>query len=157
MQRGHGGRSSATPERTFPGLRAGAGLAELASPFAGMRLSKKVLKKCIDIENRNLVSPAPGSEQTKDFYPVGSLSARTLVTTKTNETPGEKEHTIHVSTQSTQNVSLMRTRSGSLAAVPARVPSHPAYAGVLCALPQVQAAQIHAPAPDTPALLQSEP
>ena len=62
---------------------------------------KKVLKKCIDTENRNLVSPAPGSEQTKDFCPVGSLSARTLVTTKTNETPGEKEHTIHVSTQST--------------------------------------------------------
>ena len=94
MQRDHAGRSSATPERTFPGLRAGGGLAERACP-------KKVLKKCIDTENRNLVSRAPGSEQTKDFCPVGSLSARTLVTTKTNETPGEKEHTIHVSTQST--------------------------------------------------------
>ncbi len=29
----------------FPGLRAGAGLAELASPFAGMRLSKKSFEK----------------------------------------------------------------------------------------------------------------
>ena len=109
---------------------------------------KKVLKKCIDTENRNLVSRAPGSEQTKDFYPVGSLSARTVVTTKTNETPGEKEHTIHVSTQSTQNVSFMRTRSGSLAAVPARVPSHPAYAGLLCAFaanPNPASSPIHPP------------
>jgi hypothetical protein len=32
-------------------------------------------------------------KQTKDFYPVGSLSVRILITTKTNETPGEKEHT----------------------------------------------------------------
>ena len=45
MQCDNGGRSSATPERTFAGLRARAGLAELASPFAGMRLSQKSFEK----------------------------------------------------------------------------------------------------------------
>jgi hypothetical protein len=96
-------------------------------------LFQKSFKKCIDTENQNLVSRAPGSETDEGFYPVGSLSVRILITTKTNETPGEKEHTkIHVFTQSTQNVSFMRTRSGSLAAVTARVPSHPANFGVLC-------------------------
>jgi len=55
-------------------------------------LPKKVLKNCIDTENRNLVSRAPGSKQAKDFYPVGSLSVRALVTTKTNETGRERTH-----------------------------------------------------------------
>src|ERR1700747_1417793 len=54
--------------------------------------AKKVLKNCIDTENRNLVSRAPGSKQAKDFYPVGSLSVRALVTTKTNETGRERTH-----------------------------------------------------------------
>src|SRR4029450_5296474 len=38
---------------------------------------KKVLKKCIDTQNGNLVSRAPGSETDEGFYPVGSLSVRT--------------------------------------------------------------------------------
>lgn len=59
-----------------------------------LSLSKKVLKKCIDRENRNLVSRAPGSETDKGFSPVGSLSVRILITTKTNETTGrERTHT----------------------------------------------------------------
>ena len=46
----------------------------------------------------------------------------------------------------------MRTRSGSLAAVPARVPSHPAYAGLLCAFAErASGSRSSDPAPETPA------
>ncbi len=54
---------------------------------------QKVLKKCIDTGSRNLVSRAPGSKADEGFLPGSSLSVRILITTKTNETPGEKEHT----------------------------------------------------------------
>jgi hypothetical protein len=47
----------------------------------------------------------------------------------------------------------MRTRSGSLAAVTARVPSHPAYAGLLCAFAERASGGSRSsdPAPETPA------
>src|SRR5207249_1041319 len=49
--------------------------------------------KDIDTENRNLVSRAPGSKTDEGFYPVGPLSVRNPINTKTNKEPGEKEHT----------------------------------------------------------------
>ena len=77
MQCDHGGGVPATPEQTFAGLRARASLA--SSPLH-LRVcpAEKVLKKCIDTGNRNLVSHAPGSKTDKGFYPVGSLSVRSL-------------------------------------------------------------------------------
>src|SRR4029077_7651006 len=94
QSREHGGRSSATPLRSLTQrVHARWQTAHVRPlccripPFA-----EKVLKNCIDTENRNLVSRAPGSKQAKDFYPVGSLSVRALVTTKTNETGRERTH-----------------------------------------------------------------
>jgi len=97
---------------------------------------KKVQKKCIDTENRNLVSRAPGSKADEGFLPGRFFVCQDPGKHKNKRNTGrERTHTIHVSTQSTQNVSFMRTRSGSLAAVTARVPSHPANSGELRALP----------------------
>jgi hypothetical protein len=64
----HGGRSSATPERTFPALHARAGLAELASPFAGMRLPQKSFEKNVLTPKAEIWYHAPlAPKQTKDF------------------------------------------------------------------------------------------
>ena len=107
---------------------------------------EKSFEKCIDTGSRNLVSRAPGSETDEGFSPVGSFVCQDLITTKTNEITGrERTQQSNVSTQSTQNISFMRTRSGSLAAVSARVPSHPAYPGSFT-LTQVQSA-INTPDP----------
>ena len=44
----------------------------------------------------------------------------------------------------------MRTRSGSLAAIMARVPSHPAHSGVLCICAANASSQFRLPTEDTP-------
>jgi hypothetical protein len=55
--------------------------------------SKKKFEKNVLTPKTEIWYHAPlAPKQTKDFYPVGSLSVRTLIITKTNETPGEKEH-----------------------------------------------------------------
>src|SRR6266498_4078222 len=108
---------------------------------------QKVLKKCIDTGSRNLVSRAPGSKADEGFLPGSSLSVRILITTKTNETPGEKEHT-----QSMYPLNQLKTLV-SCGRDPAR--SLPFRRGflliplILVCLGLLPAAQA-APAPETP-------
>src|SRR4029450_7003089 len=109
---------------------------------------KKVLKKCIDTQNGNLVSRAPGSETDEGFYPVGSLSVRTP--------DNHKKQTKHRERKNTQKSMYPLNQLKSLVSCgrdPAR--SLPLRRGVLliplifacfAVSPQMQAV----PAPETP-------
>src|SRR5437867_7659613 len=87
-----------------------------ATPLLQKKFKKNVLTPKTEIWYHAPLAP----KQTKDFYPVGSLSVRTLIITQTNETPGEKEHNnpcIHSINSKHQfhadEIRLARCRSGA--------------------------------------------
>ena len=70
MQRGHEGRSSATPERAFPGLRVRARARPSICGYAP--LSQKSFKKVLTPEDE-ISYHADASKTNTEFYPVNSL------------------------------------------------------------------------------------
>jgi hypothetical protein len=88
-----GGAPRRTTNERLRFSRSCQGLAELAPPIMLGSCAKKVFKKCIDTQNQNLVSRAPGSEIDKGFYPVGSLSVRSPITTKKQINNRERKNT----------------------------------------------------------------